>query len=458
MPGLDDFDYDRSVQRAWSAFRRLLSDHVAEMQVDDLLILDSTFDTDRDAVPRCVQFLAWAPDTVRCEVPSNHFLVGNRSLAAVEEARLVDLGWNPPTCTPGEPAGNGSPAFWVDKPASWADQLAAMTVIVFRELWGVPHPVFLAPKASGTVSTPVFSPPGPTAASKEDLDLFTSVVPRDPEHLRDLISRTIIPRLKFTPKRDDDGDLILPFDQMLAFIWPAEHEPTICISVPLVHDITNRTRAAELVSDFNRKWRYFRPLLLNDRLYAVADVMACPFVPNHLPQALKALGDILRGVDEDFAERFGGRSPLSSVASASNGDEVPNEEDEDDEGLPRALVTLMHLDPHDTGDLNATEVAEICGNDRDQILEFLRLSSEQEISWRISATEADSHGGREEAAACNHEANAWNQTVESLRTALRVVALPNGTPGTPSSGWAAPQMKLFDIASEPTLFDASPDS
>jgi hypothetical protein len=60
MPCWDDFDYDRSVQRAWSAFQRRLSGYVAEMKVDDLLTLDSTFDTDPDDVARCVQFFARA--------------------------------------------------------------------------------------------------------------------------------------------------------------------------------------------------------------------------------------------------------------------------------------------------------------------------------------------------------------------------------------------------------------
>ena len=53
---------------------------------------------------------------------------------------MQELGWQPPSAEP-EVAAD----FWVQRPQDEADQLAALAVAALRDVYGVLHPVFLAP-------------------------------------------------------------------------------------------------------------------------------------------------------------------------------------------------------------------------------------------------------------------------------------------------------------------------
>lgn len=304
----DAFEYDRSIERAWDQFRARLADHVADMQEGDLLAIDSTVESNAadDLPPRGVQFLAWDEDTVRCEVPSNHYLTGPRALTSSDEARLVELGWHRPTCTPDDDPSLGSPAFWVDLPGSWADRLAVMSVAVFREVWGVPHPTFL------THATPSFNvdePEPPPPVESPTIDMRTPIAPRDVAHLQDLIEQTLEDNFEAFYSRDDDGDVVMHLQFTDAYYWADTQRPGIHIYVPMVRAMTNRTRATEIAADLNGHWPYFRAVVTGDRLDAICDLPADPFVPQHLNDATEGLIRIVLGAGKGFAQSLGGVFP-----------------------------------------------------------------------------------------------------------------------------------------------------
>ncbi|WP_084385749.1 O-acetyl-ADP-ribose deacetylase [Rhodococcus sp. WMMA185] len=149
----------------------------------------------------------------------------------------------------------------------------------------------------------------------------------------------------------------------------------------------------------------------------------------------RAVADLLRrAVDlfRPFTPSVEGRpavGPLSerrdAPSTALTVDQT--EDDEDDPGLPPALMALIHLDPGGHGLLTAHEVATVCGHDRDAVLEYLKITQEREIEWRKSAETAIGEGDLEEADACEYELRAWARTYQSLRSALRVIALPDAT-------------------------------
>lgn len=108
---MQDFDLDSSVNRDWAEFQRRLADYLAAMQDEDLLVLESGFeelDESQGLMP-CIQFVVWDGDTVRCEVPSNHYLHPDRALTEAEQTYLTELGWNRPTRGPDDEPDDGSP-------------------------------------------------------------------------------------------------------------------------------------------------------------------------------------------------------------------------------------------------------------------------------------------------------------------------------------------------------------
>ncbi len=156
-----------------------------------------------------------------------------------------------------------------------------MIVAVFRDTWDVPHPSFLTLHHLGADAEPVPGrrPIRPRARSPRSLP---AIRPRDTDHLREVIARTVADILGHEPERDQDGDIVLRFGAALALVIANEAAPEIQLWAPLVRDISGRTRAAELVTDLNRRWPYLRFALYEDRLRVMIDMLADPFVPQHL--------------------------------------------------------------------------------------------------------------------------------------------------------------------------------
>lgn len=305
---MDEFEsFDVAVDRAWSDHQDRLADVIAAMQVDDLLALELGEESSVDGFVPCVQFLAWGNGQVRCEVPSNAYLDPRYRLTTLDEDRLVSLGWARPTRAPEDEPDSGSPAFFVDKPANWADQLAAMAVTVFREVWSVPHPTFLRIDASEAVGCGGLD--GSDADDEYALDLGVAVTPRDDAHLYDLVASTLSELFDEPPGGEDpesDDDFMVAIGSLVGFVGPHLEGGEVHVRVPLVREVSDRTRASELVGDLNRRWPHLKFTLTADRVDVWAAVLANPFVPQHLIDTLEQLFAFARTVDRRFAVRFGG--------------------------------------------------------------------------------------------------------------------------------------------------------
>ncbi|RVW02709.1 hypothetical protein EGT50_08075 [Rhodococcus xishaensis] len=457
--------FDDAVDRSWSLFQRKLADHLSAMRNDDILILEWIEETTVDGFTPWVQFLLWDDEYVRGEVSSNSYLAPRYALAPETEKRLCELGWSRPTRLPrGEPD-DGSPAFFLDKEQRWADQLAAMTVSTLREIWSVPHPSFIRAEIIGTLEGSDLAADTVESESTPDpthIDDDTAVTPRDPDQLRNLVACTVEKALGFQPEIDDDGDVVLKMDDQPVLVITHPDQPLVRVWVPLLHGVVGRTRAAENACDLTKRWPGIRFTLDEDRLNASIDVSGNPFVPRHLVDALDQFSAFTPSVDARFAARFGGSRFADGLPRERDASSAPTddgtEDDGDDRGLPPALMTLIHLDPGGSGSLSAQEVASVCGDDRDAVLDYLKITQEQEISWRESAETARGEGDSGEADACDREARAWARTHESLRSALRVIALPDAT--RPTSAGAKPdQTEVFgeptEQAAEQTVFEAN---
>lgn len=300
-------DFDAGIDRAWSEHQQRLADVIAAMHEDDLLALELGEESSVEGFVPCVQFLAWGDGQVRCEVPSNAYLDPRHRLSDSDEQRLVQLGWHRPTRNPGDEPDAGSPAFFVDKPANWADQLAAMAASVFREVWSVPHPSFLRIEASGSIEHVSMEPETLSDEDSFALDLSAAVVPRDDDHLYELVALTLSQLFDEPPGDDDESnDFMLAIGPLVGFVGPHLDGGEVQVRVPLIRDVSDRTRASELLADLNRRWPHLKFTLSADRVDAWASVLANPYVPQHLIDTLQQLFTFARTVDDRFAQRFGG--------------------------------------------------------------------------------------------------------------------------------------------------------
>ncbi|WP_242676644.1 hypothetical protein [Rhodococcus sp. ABRD24] len=363
MSDVESSEFDRGVQRAWARYRSHLADRIAAIGPEDQLILESTYESDdidgRVPFVQCQSTVGTDGIVVRCEIPDDLLLPPHRRLTGADAERLVELGWTRPARDPlgAGPDVDDGPAFFVEQAPRWADRLAAMAVSVFRDTWGVPHPAFLDTQSFGDDLDVEWQQRAESVvAERPALDRHVAIQPRDTPHLRELIALTLTDLHGRAPEVDADGDIILRFGSALALVIANESTPEVQLWAPLVRDISGRTRASELITDLNRRWPYLRFALFEDRLRVMIDMLADPFVPQHLIEMVEHLSDFLSGVDEEFAAHFGGCLHFTPAQA------VPADD-------PSAPDTKSREQPH--GD--ATVVPDAFGPERDTTAEQTEL-------------------------------------------------------------------------------------
>lgn len=95
------------------------------------LMLES--DDDDSGAARYVQFCAYGPGMLRCEVVSNEYLAASRQHTTEDLSWLADQGWGEPN----EDDPQGSPNHYLDVAVEWSELAADLAVRVLRDLWGV---------------------------------------------------------------------------------------------------------------------------------------------------------------------------------------------------------------------------------------------------------------------------------------------------------------------------------
>ncbi|AKE89480.1 hypothetical protein RAJCM14343_0581 [Rhodococcus aetherivorans] len=454
--------FDRDVDRSWSEFRARLADHVASMCDGDGLLLEPLVEEESGPAGPCVQFYAWGAGQVRCEVPSNAHLGGDRRLRPADEALLAELGWREPSRGPEDPEDGGSPAYWMDRPAAWADQLAAVAVTALRRVWGVPHPLFLRTETFGAGRAAAFDLPAPAEETPPPAALPLAVETAGEEHVRELIESTLRERIGDVPLWDEDGDLALRVAGLLVFVGVGPHERTVDVFAPIVHNITGRTRAAEVVADLNRRWPHLKFVLVEDRVAVAAHLPASPFVPAHLLTTLDHVAQFLEGLDEAFGTRLGGEllHETDHDGVPPPPDELPPWTTDSEEDLPPTLLALRDLHLDGRAEVETRTVARMAGDEPDQLLRFLRMSVDAQVCWQAEAMGRAAAGDGAGIARAEAKAQEWELTCRSLTAAMRLLVPPAGTATTrvrrprPSP---PEQIELFENPDEPTLFDELSD-
>ena len=285
-----EFDFDRSVEQAWRRFAMRLGDVLSMMDETEPLTLQPCDTVDGQWY---IRFTQEYRGRLTASVPKR---VGDDPLSATQIARLGELGW--------EKTGHG----W-----QWScnqdhcSQLASATVEVLREVFSVEHPVFL----DSNVLAEILREPTPGESSGqadvygEETLVYTNL---DEVQLAAAVFDELSVILGGPPMRDQDGDFAIRTGSTMIFVRLSPDNKEIRLFSVLVHDVSGRSRAMEVLNDVNAHARWVRFSLVRDKIVATMSVMASPFVPAHLRQAITEMTNIADGVDDLLASSLQGKT------------------------------------------------------------------------------------------------------------------------------------------------------
>lgn len=336
---------------AWRELRRRVADRVAGMGPEETLVLSAQVAGLVDG-PGPYVTVGRSRGGWRLEAASNAYLDSGQQLDSAAEERLGELGWSAPTYAPGE-TGPGSANWWLDlddpERAAW---LVARTL---EEVHGVPHPAFL--EAGGLDLTGL---QGPDAQPAWDVDTLPVVRPADSEHLQRLVDETLTAMLGAPVEHDGDGDVPWPCgDASVAFVQVDAERPVVHVFSFLVVDATVPEVQLAATNLVTGRLPYLSVRMLGERLVAHLELLAQPFVPQHLSSWLARLALEIDEVAAEAASLLGGRRYLEEPASAAE------QEVEIDEDLAVVAELLA------SGTVSPRLVAEVFGDDRGALVRRL---------------------------------------------------------------------------------------
>jgi len=305
---IDDFDIDRSIAEAWAEFEGRLSEVIS--MIDDSGDLTIGTESESDDPGPFVRFSCPSPSRVRCEAAGNAALGEDFQLGAEQLSAMEQLGWRSPSGANSEPTTN----FWFEAPQEHSDELAALAVGALRDVYGVQHPIFLAPDQLADVLQPSpLTPEAPLGSRSLHVahDDLAPLLPRNRSHLDQLVEAELADMYGYPPLRDAEGDVAIRVGSTMLFLRTAADGQEVIIFAAVVHDVSGRSRATEVLNDLNVEARWVKFQLVRDRVFVTLSVPAKPFVPAHLHQAVRVVSDTADGIDEELAAKLDGRTTFS---------------------------------------------------------------------------------------------------------------------------------------------------
>ena len=313
MADIDDFDLDRSTAQAWAEFQSRLSEVIS--MIDDSADLTIGTESEGNGPPPFVRLSSPRQGVIRCEAASNAALGDDFQLSAELVGAMERLGWQPASAgedqAPASQSTQASANFWIELPQVESDRVSELAVAALRDVYGVQHPVFLAPDQLAEVLQPapplIETDPPIKVLELERADL-TPTMPRDQQHLNDLVDAELAEMYGHRPIRDAEGDVAIRVGSTMLFLRTSRDGQEVVIFAAVVHDVAGRSRAAEVLNDLNVEARWVKFQLVRDRVFVTISVLSRPFVPAHLHQAVRILSDVADGIDNELAAKLNGRT------------------------------------------------------------------------------------------------------------------------------------------------------
>ena len=307
MADIDDFDIDRSIAQAWADFQGRLSEIISLIDSSGDLTISSgsVDDVSRPSAhvgSPLLRFSCANGDLVRCVAAGNASLASDFQLTASQQEAMEQIGWQPSdrSAEPGD--------YWAERRQDESDQLSELAVAALRDVYGVQHPIFLAPDQLAEVLHP-----SPTPIEETPTLNGGRPTPGQPDRrqLNTLVDAELSTMFGHTPMRDAEGDVAIRVGSTMLFLRTAADGQEIMLFAAVVHDVSGRSRAAEVLNDLNVEARWVKFKLVRDRVFVTYSLLAQPFVPAHLHQAVRIVSDVADGIDDELANKLNGRTTFT---------------------------------------------------------------------------------------------------------------------------------------------------
>ncbi|MDR0782883.1 MAG: YbjN domain-containing protein [Propionibacteriaceae bacterium] len=284
MPTQDVFDFDRSVEQAWRRFTLRLEGVLSMMDETEPLTLEPS-----DGDPWRVQFCQEERDKLTARVSGAD---------PSEGESLVLRGWQAT-----------EQGFQMIDDQDECARLGAAVVTAIREVFLEEHPIFLDSNVLAEIlQEPSIADEVDSVDGSPGADQPIVYAGLDEIQLGAVVADELATILGGVVMRDQSGDFVVRAGSTMIFIRITPDAKEVRLFSVLVHDITGRSRAAEVLNDINTHARWVRFHLSRDKIILTMSVMASPFVPAHLRQAVAEVTNIADGVDELLAESLHGRT------------------------------------------------------------------------------------------------------------------------------------------------------
>jgi hypothetical protein len=282
----------------WAPFAQKLATALEKLEEDQFLILPVKRSR------RYIQFSAQGAFGMRVETTSNSYLNKKEQLNEQQISFLIDVGWQAPTSTPSdstpEKDPDGSPNYFVSFPAPVSfTEVVNLTVRTFAEVLRVPHPgrlkYFAFDENAGNFELPELGLKLENQKSKpaKEKDI--------PEQLLDTIRETTgVSDLDF----DKDGDIGIRYRSAFPIIRLIENRSFVRIFSPILREVEESHQLFSKLNEINANpFEKLMRFFFNDSaIYAVVEILADPFVSEHIAQTLyhfstlaDSMGTLLQG-------------------------------------------------------------------------------------------------------------------------------------------------------------------
>lgn len=329
-----DFDLDKATADAWRQFQQRLAEVVSMIDPEGELTI-GTVNAQDDGVQRldapyvrfeCILDADTPPtgDTiapastggptsrriVRAEAPSNQSLADGFQLSTEQLDQMVELGWSEPSAV----GPHSSPNYTASDDQDHSEALAERAVATLRDVFGVQHPVFLAPDQLAEV---LQDPTPQDVATVHEPASVVAHQPRNAAELTQWVIADLADLFGHPPFQDRVGDIAIRVGSTVVFVRVTSDAREVLIFSILVHDVEGRSRAVELLNDLNTESRYGRFALHRDRVFMSMSVLAQPFVAHHLRTAVRIMSELADGLDDDLARKLRGRTTFTAGDDAA---------------------------------------------------------------------------------------------------------------------------------------------
>lgn len=285
MADIEDFDLDETTRQAWLNFTERLGEVLSVMDASEDLTIRVVGERHPEDAP-AVRFSA-SPDGVI-----------QARLSHVDSSRLAEAGWVLDGDT------------WVtSRDQEHLEELAELTTSVMADVVGVLHPIFLEPDQLAEVLNPKGGNPTPPTPGP-----YGIVMPANQAQLDAMVDRELASMFGRPALRNAQGDVAIRVGSTVIFCRSTPDCQELLLFAALVHDVSGRSRACEVLNDLNVDVRYCRFALHRDRVFVQVSVLAQPFVPGHLRLALDQISKVADGIDNELAQKLGGHTTYPAAS------------------------------------------------------------------------------------------------------------------------------------------------